>query len=99
MPQITVYLRQGDVEAWKSVEKKSEFLHNALQHLSTYDGAPIVLRETLPPTTHFQQTEDGSLQWWRHMYPNNNFRDNQGIIETQHRSNGTWMPANDVEWN
>jgi hypothetical protein len=50
MPQVTVYIRQEDIEAWKGVHKKSEFMHNALEHLSTYDGAPIVLRETLPTT-------------------------------------------------
>ena len=50
MPQVTVYIRQEDIELWKGVIKKSEFMHNALEHLSTYDGAPIVLRETLPAT-------------------------------------------------
>lgn len=48
MPQVTVYIRTEDLEAWKAVVKKSEFMHNALQNHSTYDGAPIVLREDLP---------------------------------------------------
>jgi len=30
MPQVTVYIRDDDLELWKSVEKKSEFIHNAL---------------------------------------------------------------------
>lgn len=49
MPQVTVYIREEDLETWKGIVKKSEFIHNALQNLSTYDGAPIVLRETVPP--------------------------------------------------
>ena len=49
MPQVTVYIREEDIDAWKSVIKKSEFIHNALQDRSTYDGAKIVLREDLPP--------------------------------------------------
>lgn len=48
MPQVTVYIRKEDLPMWESVVKKSEFMHNALQNHSTYDGAPIVLRETLP---------------------------------------------------
>jgi hypothetical protein len=56
MPQVTVYIRQEDIEAWKGVHRKSEFMHNALEHLSTYDGAPIVLREILPATpSHIEQ--------------------------------------------
>lgn len=51
MPQITVYVRQEDLPTWKSVIKKSEFIHNALRNHSTYDGAPIVLKETLEPVT------------------------------------------------
>lgn len=47
MPQMTIYIRRDDVEAWKSVIKKSEFIHNALQDRSTYDGAKIVLREDI----------------------------------------------------
>lgn len=30
MPQVTVYIRAEDMEAWKGVAKKSEFIHNAL---------------------------------------------------------------------
>lgn len=49
MPQITVYIRKEDINLWKGVVKKSEFMHNALQEFSTYDGAPIVLREQIIP--------------------------------------------------
>lgn len=31
MPQVTVYIRKEDIESWKSVDKKSEFIHNALK--------------------------------------------------------------------
>jgi hypothetical protein len=47
MPQVTVYIREADLEAWKGVIRKSEFIHNALQYRSTYDGAKIELRETI----------------------------------------------------
>lgn len=30
MPQVTVYIREEDLEKWKAIEKKSEFIHNAL---------------------------------------------------------------------
>lgn len=31
MPQVTVYIREEDIELWKAVEKKSEFIHSALR--------------------------------------------------------------------
>ena len=30
MPQVTVYIRDDDLDKWKGMEKKSEFIHNAL---------------------------------------------------------------------
>jgi hypothetical protein len=30
MPQVTVYIRERDLEKWKAIEKKSEFIHKAL---------------------------------------------------------------------
>lgn len=30
MPQVTVYIREEDLVRWKAVQKKSEFIHNAL---------------------------------------------------------------------
>lgn len=30
MPQVTVYIREDDLESWKKIEKKSEFISNAL---------------------------------------------------------------------
>jgi len=30
MPQITVYVRNEDMDQWKSIEKKAEFIHQAL---------------------------------------------------------------------
>lgn len=35
MPQVTVYIREGDVEKWKSIEKKAEFIHYALATVSS----------------------------------------------------------------
>ena len=31
MPQVTVYIRDGDIEKWKAIGQKSQFLHEALQ--------------------------------------------------------------------
>lgn len=31
MPQVTVYIREEDIEKWKALEKKAEFIHKALQ--------------------------------------------------------------------
>lgn len=33
MPQITVYIRDKDLDKWKAIEKKSEFMHQALQNM------------------------------------------------------------------
>lgn len=30
MPQVTVYIRDEDLPKWKAIERKSEFVHNAL---------------------------------------------------------------------
>jgi hypothetical protein len=30
MPQVTVYIREEDMGAWRAVEKKSEFMHQVL---------------------------------------------------------------------
>ena len=30
MPQVTVYIRQGDLDKWKALERKSAFIHKAL---------------------------------------------------------------------
>lgn len=35
MPQVFVYVRNDDLDKWKAVEKKSEFLHLALNRLPT----------------------------------------------------------------
>lgn len=35
MPQVTVYVRDEDLSKWKAVQRKSEFLSNALNGLSS----------------------------------------------------------------
>jgi hypothetical protein len=30
MPQVTTYIRKDDMDKWQAIEKKSEFIHNAL---------------------------------------------------------------------
>lgn len=34
MPQVTVYIRKEDMERWKKIDKKSEFIHNALNPIT-----------------------------------------------------------------
>jgi hypothetical protein len=34
VPKVTVYIRNDDYALWKAVEKKTEFLHNALNPVS-----------------------------------------------------------------
>ena len=47
MPQQTVYIREVDMDRWKSLEKKSEFIHKALNPEETDemvispDGVPV----------------------------------------------------------
>ena len=36
MPQKTVFVRDGDLDKWNSIEKKSEFIHQALNGGSNY---------------------------------------------------------------
>lgn len=31
MPSVQVYIREEDYDKWKAIEKKSEFIHNALK--------------------------------------------------------------------
>ncbi len=41
MPQVSFYLRQGDIDAWRALENKAEFIHNALKgstnHINTLE--------------------------------------------------------------
>jgi hypothetical protein len=30
MPQVTVYIRNEDIEKWRAIEQKAEFIHDAL---------------------------------------------------------------------
>lgn len=36
MPQVTVYVRRKDLKKWKAIEKKAEFIHNALDIADKY---------------------------------------------------------------
>lgn len=44
MPQKTVFIRDEDLEKWKAIEKKSEFVHNALK---TVPGSSAVKHSTV----------------------------------------------------
>lgn len=35
MPQVTVYVREEDLDAWKAIQRKSEFLSNAINGVSS----------------------------------------------------------------
>lgn len=44
MPQVTVYIREEDIDKWKQIEKKSEFLHICLN--SYPKGTPLEIKFT-----------------------------------------------------
>lgn len=52
MPQVTVYVREDDLEAWKAVKKKAEFIHEALMH-SKIPG--------LAKAVNIKQNKDGTI--------------------------------------
>lgn len=44
MPNVTVYIRTGDLEKWKQLQGKSEFIHNALKGVPAKDE-PLIFSE------------------------------------------------------
>lgn len=50
MPQVTVYIREDDLPIWKAIDKKSEFIHQALVGTPTAQNPKIV-----PPTADFKK--------------------------------------------
>lgn len=58
MPQKTIFIRDGDLDKWNAIERKSEFIHNALNYdvahthpKDAYSGIPIKapIRLSEPP--------------------------------------------------
>lgn len=47
MPQQTVYIRQDDLERWKQLPNKAEFIHNALNGIENGTGEPEDIEEQL----------------------------------------------------
>ena len=47
MPQVTVYIRQEDLEKWKALQGKSEFLHNALNTLPQKNASGPTAKMTI----------------------------------------------------
>lgn len=39
MPQVTVYVRQEDLDKWKAIDRKSEFIHQALNKTASSPSA------------------------------------------------------------
>jgi len=67
MPQVTVYIRDDDLKKWKTLKKKSEFIHSALNR--TNKGIPLEVIGTAaakkgpnynPPTTLPKLCKHGS---------------------------------------
>lgn len=40
MPQVTVYIRNEDLDKWKAIEKKAEFISDALRSDALRGGSP-----------------------------------------------------------
>jgi len=49
MPQVTVYIREDDLELWKSIKKKSEWIHNYLE----FDMRKTQLKEDIDQPKDF----------------------------------------------
>jgi hypothetical protein len=55
MPTLSVFIRKDDVDKWKALENKSEFLHNSLNHIADqikviktpYDAKKIIKDEKI----------------------------------------------------
>jgi hypothetical protein len=44
VPQVTVYIREEDIEKWKTIQRKSEFIHKALNTSKPIPQTEGVLR-------------------------------------------------------
>jgi len=63
MPQVTVYVRLEDLEQWKAIEKKSDFLAKALKDLRenptvTYRVTPAIHTTSTSITYSFNPKKD-----------------------------------------
>lgn len=45
MPQVTVYIREDDLDKWKSIEKKSEFISEALNNVGSITNGPALNKQ------------------------------------------------------
>lgn len=48
MPQVTVYIRDEDLPKWKGLEKKSEFIHNALANMMVVSSSDVPMTSDNP---------------------------------------------------
>lgn len=56
MPTVSVYIKNEDWDAWRALDKPSEFIHNALNgtKVTKIDGgpsasySPVTIKETTP---------------------------------------------------
>jgi hypothetical protein len=58
MPQVTVYVRQEDMAAWRAIEKKSEFISQALNPPPPKSH----IKQPIPETKNNFQTENSNFQ-------------------------------------
>jgi len=49
MPQVTVYVREEDLDSWKAISKKSEFIHNAIN-----SNPKIIFKPEIKPETKLE---------------------------------------------
>jgi hypothetical protein len=95
MPQVTVYIREDDLGKWKSLEKKAEFIHNALHGkggavqsavMQTPGSAPVENSESQvrPLSEVFPDDRDeppyGEI--FGYLNPNDLVLTNNGIFDT-----------------
>lgn len=58
MPQQTVYIRNGDMDKWKALEHKSEFIHNALMMKNARSETEIASIAATIEAPQFNKTVD-----------------------------------------
>lgn len=61
MPKITVYIRNEDMDKWRAVEKKSEWMHTRLNFESTTITSSDVPMTTTNPSM-LKQVDTASLK-------------------------------------
>lgn len=109
MPQVTVYIRQEDMDAWRAVERKSEWMHERLEGgavravqarpkiTETPDDRPVVVNLGTGKPVDFTEADEEEEFWKRDWRID---RATGGIVDitTQEYVDGPGTDAVAVNW-